>query len=131
MEPDSELYKKIIQNQPAVLLDRINVEQQKSHSRSDGIQNSKRVIETSATEMNQDENKQQSKRKCCSHCVEIAVLKEYNEQLLRQANDLQAQINYLSTNVEEVVEQQLQLVKYSRIFAPFLLSGSFILSNFC
>lgn len=110
-EPDSELYKQIIQNQPVVLLERIHVEQPKSDSTSDGMKKAKRAIEKSTSETNQDENEQRSKRKRCSHCVEIAVLKQLNEQLLRQANELQVQLNYLSTIVEEVVEQQVQLVK--------------------
>lgn len=99
-----------------VLLERIQVAQQKSVTTSDGIKKRKRVIEKSTSEKNQNENEQWSKRKRCSHCAEIAVLKKDNEQLLRQANELQVQLNYLSTAVEEVVEQQLQLVKKTSNF---------------
>lgn len=112
-----------------MLLERIHVEQQKSDSTSDGMKKPKRAMEKSTTGTNQDENEQPSKRKRCSHCDEIAVLKQDNEQLLRQANELQVQLNYLSTIVEEVVEQQVQLVKKYLEFLLHFYHYLFIFSN--
>lgn len=118
-----------------MLLERIHVEQQKSYSTSNGIKKTKRVIEISTNETNRDQNEQRFKRKRCSHFAEIVVLKQANEQLLSQANELQVQLNYLSTIVEEVVEQQVQLVKkhleFEHHFYHYSGTSQFLSSDFC
>lgn len=99
----------IIRNQPVVLLKRIENVQQKTNSTSNCAKKRGLTIEELMANRNDVEVEQQSKRKKCSHCIEIAVLKEDKEQLLSKVNELQEQLNYLSTVVGELVEHEQQV----------------------
>lgn len=91
-----------------VLLKRIENTQQKTNLTSNGAKKRNLKIEKTMVDRNHAEVDQQSKRKRLSRCDEIAMLKRDKEQLLRKVNELLEQFNYLSTVVEQFVEQQVQ-----------------------